>query len=141
MKKLVFLTMMFGLIMVLSGSVSAQVTGKVNNIDGSGKLKPVVGDNAIALLVKPTLDSPAFGVKKGQSYCALVIKRGQGQAVSAFLNMDCSKRTALRNDVKIVKVENPSNADIIIGDNVKIDEAAKTITFSRGKISIKLTYQ
>lgn len=141
MKKLVFLTMMFGFMVVFSGSASAQLKAVVVNVNGSGGLKPKVGERVVAASHDPQSDAPEIGVKKGQRVCMVGIFNG-GQQASVLFNLDCSKAGKWRDDFKIAKVENPKNLDIIKGDKVNIDGNKFTLTFMRGNTqTIKITYK
>ena len=131
MKKLMFLMTIFGLMMVFSGSASAQnAKARINNVDGNGKFKPVVGNILIIAIKKETNPSPGFGLKPGDTSCALGIHQTKGQSANAFFFKDCKKSPLGGVRGKILRVENPKNQDIIIGDD--LDLVPGKITVSRG---------
>ena len=139
MKKLMFLTMVFGLMVVFSGNASAQ-QGVVIGATGSQKLKPTVGEKVAFAVHTPRSDRPEVGIKSGQKVCLVSIFNG-GQQSDVLMNMDCTAKNGVRNIAKIVTVENPKNLDIILSDKATLDQAAKTISFARGKETIKITFQ
>lgn len=127
--------------MVFSGSASAQLKGVVVNVNGSGGLKPKVGERIVAASHVPQSDSPEIGIKKGQKVCLIGIFNG-GQQASVLVSLDCTKAMKWRDDFKISKVENAKNVDIIKGDKVAIDGKNLTLTFTRGNNqTIKLTWK
>ena len=130
MKKLMFLTMIIGLMMVFSGSASAQFKARINNVDGNGKFKPVVGNIVVVAIKKETNPTPGFGLKPGDTSCALGIHQTKGQSANAFFFKDCKKSPLGGARGKILRVENPKNQDIIIGDDLEV--VPGKITVSRG---------
>lgn len=133
MKKLMFLMMIFGLMVVFSGSASAQTAkARINNVDGNGKFKPAVGNILIVATKKETDTNREFGLKPGDTSCALGIHQTKGQSANAFFFADCKKSPLGGARGKIIKVENPKNQDIIIGDDLLVNDTNNTITVSRG---------
>lgn len=140
MKKLMFLTMVFGFFMVLSGSASAQ-QGVVIGATGSQKLKPKVGEKVTFAVHTPASARPEVGIKSGQKVCLVSIFNG-GQQSDVLMNMDCTAKKGVRNIYKIVTVENPKNLDIILSDKVTLDVAKLTISFTRqNKETVKITFK
>ena len=132
MKKLMFLTMIFGLMVVFSGSASAQHKARLNNVDGNGKFKPSVGNKMGIGSRKQTDPTPGFNLKPGDIACTLGINQTKGQSANAFFLIDCRKEPIIAATFKLTKVENPQNQDIIIGDDLEVNIAKNTITVSRG---------
>lgn len=144
-KKLMFLTMIFGLMVVFSGSASAQdiiLKAGVNNVDGSGKFKPLVGDRLNLGMTKQTTPNPDFGLKPGDRACSMRIAHGKGQSAYAFVYLDCSKAPNFSSTSNVSKVENPKNDDIFIGDKLDLNVTKKMITVTRGgRQTMKLYYK
>lgn len=134
-----FLTIMLGLMFVFSGSASAQ-KGVVIGATGSQKLKPKVGEKLTAAVHTPASDRPEVGIKSGQKVCLISVFNG-GQQADVLINMECAAMKGNKNTYKISGVENPKNLDIILNDKATLDQANKTITFTRGKEAIKIAFQ
>lgn len=125
--------------MVFSGSVSAQ-KGVVINVNGSGGLKPKVGEKVLAQVHTPASDNSEYGIKSGKKICMLVIFNG-GQRASVLVNLDCSALKG-QNTFKVAKVENPKNLNLIKDDKVMLDQATKTLTITRhNKEIMKVSFQ
>jgi len=135
MKKVMFLTMLFGLMIVFTGSVSAQ-KGKVIGATGSQKLTPKVGNLVTFNIHQPASDNPSQGIKGGRKYALISIfatPEGKGQQIDLVIDINVMQdmKPGVKTKTKISKLENPI-PDIILGDKVSLDEKKLTLTFSRG---------
>ncbi len=148
MKKLMFLTMMLGLMMAISGNVSAQMPGKVVGATGSQKVTPKVGSLIKLTLHEARSDNPAQGIKSGRQYALINLFAGADDK-SQYIDIVLEARTPAgeksgnKYKAKIIKVENPVS-ELLINDRVDFDFNGKTGTlkFSRGsKVFGKITFQ
>ena len=104
MKKIMFFTMLLGLMFVFSSTASAQ--GVVFKINGSGKMRPLVGEKITFTVHTLNADVPELGLKKGVNVCLIGVFSG-GQQATIYLKIDCSKTKIGNNIAKITKVDNP----------------------------------
>ncbi|MGD9587404.1 MAG: hypothetical protein AB7Q37_09325 [Pyrinomonadaceae bacterium] len=111
MKKLIYLAMMFGLLMVFSGSVSAQKVRLVLSFDmGGSGLKAAAGDG-LRLDIHTRLNSEP-GAPKGTKYLTLkFLRRGKQYSGGLSLSLTPEQIKALGTNffenLSITKVENP----------------------------------
>lgn len=141
MKNMLSAMALFGVMVASSGSAFAQ-KGIVVDVDGSGGLKPTVGQNIAFQVHTPQSDAPEIGVKKGTNVCLLTVRNG-GQQATVLMNMNCAGKPNLQRPNRMTKVENPKNVDVIKGDKVDVDLGAKTISVSRGNnpaTLVKITF-
>lgn len=137
--------MMLGSVLVFSTDASAQFTGTVWAVNGSGKLTPARGDKVTVDIYAPRHSEPEKGLVSGRKYVVINLCNGGCNAMKALINLDVKPDQkdpvgALRT-MKIAKLDNPIPT-IMKGDKVAYDLAARTLIFSRGKtIFGKITVQ
>lgn len=130
-----FLTMIFGLTLVFSGSVSAQYQGKVVGVTGSGKLTPKTGNLVTGGIHQAASDNAAKGIKGGRKYILITVfasSDGKGQQADVVLDIPVNQKETpgVKSRVKITKLENPIPT-IVPGDKVLFDTKSSTLIFSR----------
>jgi hypothetical protein len=145
MKKIVFFTMFFGSLLIFSGSASAQFSGVVWAVNGSGKLTPATGDKISIDIYSPKHSEPAKGLVSGRKYIVVNICNGQCNAMKALINLEATPDqkdpSGNLRTTKVVKLASPIPV-IMKGDKVALDLGTKTITISRGKTTYgKITFQ
>lgn len=136
MKKIMFFSMLLGLMFVFSSTASAQ--GVVFKINGSGKMRPLVGEKITFTVHTLNADVPELGLKKGVNVCLIGVFSG-GQQATIYLKIDCSKTKIGNNIAKITKVDNPV-PEMIKGDIVTLDLPKSAFTISRGNTVFGRTY-
>lgn len=136
MKKLMFLTMMFGLMVAFSNSVFAQ-EGKVIGATGSKKLLPKVGSLVTFNVHQAASNEPAKGIQSGRKYFLLSIFAGadnKGQQLDIVIDMNPNQglKPGVKTKGQIGNV-GASLPEIMIGDKVSLKDnrGSATLTFSR----------